>query len=103
MKEHQLKPETNAKKEEVENQTLRRFHRILNMPTTDLAPPKNIQQVEPGCKFCLGVKPITEEQEEDDEFLTTCNCKGFMSVCHKSIYFEQECFRDTLIQLAQYC
>ena len=36
MKEHQLKPETNAKKEEVENQTLRRFHRILNMPTTDL-------------------------------------------------------------------
>ena len=55
IREQEFKPESNVKKEEIENTALRRLHRILNMPTTDLQPGKpSIITIQPGCKFCLG-------------------------------------------------
>ena len=83
MKELTFPKKMNIKKEEMENTSLRRFHRILNMPTTDLMKPKPDKTpiaIESGCKFCLGVKPISSENEEEVEESENCHCKGYMSV-----------------------
>ena len=80
----------------MENKNLRRLYRILNMPTIDLKsdPFRTANPNQAGCEECLEAK---KDQNE------LCDCKGYKSVLHKSVYYENLSYRDVLIDISLMC
>ena len=81
LKETELDSYINSHNKQVmENKNLRRLYRILNMPTIDLKsdPFRTANPNQAGCEECL------EANKDQNEL---CDCKGYKSVLHKSVYY----------------
>ena len=70
------------------------------MPIIDLKndPYRSVNPNRAGCVQCLEEK-IDIKKEPNDQ----CECKGYKSVLHKSIYFENLNFRNALIDISLMC
>ena len=68
------------------------------MPTIDLKIGKfpTINNAKAGCEECLD-----SDSEKTNESI--CACTGFKSILHKSVYYENENFRDILIKICLFC
>lgn len=99
LKQHKFMTEVNDAKEETESSQLRLLYRILSMPTVDIKPKLDlpVSAVKAGCSSCKQQIDKVKNTEECQ------GCKGFMSIMHKSVYYEDERFRDILIQIANMC
>ena len=100
---------------------MRRLFRILKTPTLDLkviTGPKHKGTIV-SCTICAGLakeKPdyegmrfvldkigcncFRDNTEEDSDL---CHCKGFKTVCLKSVFYTNDKYRDTMIKIALLC
>ncbi len=70
------------------------------MPTIDILPGPvgkvklPIHSIKAGCSKCLKSNGVKTED---------CNCSGFKSILHKSVYYPDENFRNILIKMSLFC
>ena len=111
LREQEFEDELNYRKRPIENNVLKRLYRILSMPTIDVVKIRDNPDV--LCTVCLPNENNQDEMEKgclarfsarfSQELVQKCNCRGFLSVAMKSVYFSSVKYRDMLIKISLQC